>query len=521
MKTLGFWSVWIFVLFGTFVELAADWNSDFYHGVVRPATSLPPSSSRSTGYPHVPSSQKRVTRAILFAVNEYDGKMDSLSGCINDIERVREWLQQTHDIHPEHLEILTDRSATYANLDAALKRAAQVPSDRLVVVIACHGGSAHGKSFICPQDMLNVDFSDTAGDDVLATIRERRLFPLSDILAALKALPTREILLILDSCRKVEAGSNDFMQEFQELMHNDNQYFQKVGGSFAVVTSCSFGQQAEEYSSANKDYGKFLYFFTEGLTGKADFTGCYDNSVTLTEAYNYAYAQMEGSQTPEIFMASSSGNMVLANYADLPRPTDVSQESDLAFLLRTGVILSNVKRWNEKTNREGLKALDCVLENVPNNALACSVRGSVHRRLGNYEQTMLDWSKVGHKLQLYAGVGETGSLSEIPFYTSPDTAAKSSSGQLKTNDLLTVSGIRGDFLLISEVNNAPVTASWVKRSDVHWNYKTASERTTATQNQRSRDYSASYGNATPMERMTMRTQPSRGGGESGPIARGP
>lgn len=515
------------VLFSVFLWITgayADWNADFYQGVVRPAAALPPNHKVTYSKTMVPAGKKMVTRAILFAVNEYDGKMPTLSGCVNDMERVREWLRQTHSIQPEHLDILTDRNATYANLEAAFQRASRYPADRLIVVVACHGGSAHGKSFICPQDMVNLDFSGTAGTDPLAAIRERRLFPLSDILTVLKTLPTREILLILDSCRKVEAGSDDFMQEFQELMHNNNQYFQKKESSFAVITSCSFGEKAEEYSFAGKDYGKFLYFFTEGLTGKADFTGCYDNCVTLTEAYNYAYAQMGNSQTPEIFMASSSGNLILANYADLPRPADVSQESDLAFLLRTGVLLSNIDRWNENTNKKGLKALDCVLENVPNNALARSVRGSVHRRLGNYEQTMLDWSKVGHKLQLYAGTSAPSvnrtATTAISLYASPDLDSTPLERQLEVNDLLTISGIRGDFLLVSEVNNTPVSSGWIRRSDVYWNYQAASGRTTATQNQRSRDYAVG-GRSAPMERMMMTTQPGRGGGESGPIARGP
>lgn len=470
----------------------------------------PYTSAKSQKLNSAQTTQNLRTHAILFAVNEYQGKMNDLYGCLNDIERIRGWLTQTHSLQPNNLQILTNSRATYANLHSALSQVSQKYLDRLVVVIACHGGSAHGKSFICPSDMKSIDFSGTAGKDTVAEIRKRSLYPLADLLRWLKACRAKEILLILDSCRKVEAGNSGFMQEFQTLMTQDNSFARGNGKSLAVITSCSFGQTASEYSVDGRDYGKFLYFFTDGLTGKADFTGCYDNRITLTEAYNYAYAQMDSSQTPEIFMASSSGNMILASYADLPRPADPSTESDLAFLLRTGVLLSNIERWSEKTNRQGMSALDCVLENLPNNSLARSVRGSVHRRLGNYEEAMLDWDKVGHKFQLYAGTVANGQAAadSISLYPSPN-ASHPTERKLELNDLLTVSGIRGEFLLVSEVNNSPIPAAWVKRSDVYWDYRMASQRTTATQNQRARDFSNSARAA--QEQRMISTMPGNAG----------
>lgn len=481
------------ILLGTLTPTAqGQWNSDYYQGVVRPAATLPNSANtKSSVYSSDSASSKKfVTQAILFGVNDYGGKLSTLSGCVNDMARVQEWIRCTHQPQPGDVKKLCDQDATCQNLLTALELAQKKTCDRLIVVIACHGGSAHGKSFICPQDLTDLNFDGVSDEDVLNVIRQKNLIPLSDLLATLKTASAKDILLILDSCRNTQTGDASFMREFQDLMANYDRYFKRNRGNLAVITSCSFGQQAEEYSSADRDYGKFLYFFTDGLTGKADFTGCYDNQVTLTEAYNYAYSKMGKNQTPEIFMASTSQNMVLARYEDLPRPEKPEQETNLNFLLRTGVILSNIQRWSIRTNQKGLKALDCVLENVPNNAIACSVRGSVHRRTGNYEQALLDWSKVGQKLQLYVGKDFNQTDISAVLLDAPQENANSRENKIAPNDLLTISAIRGDFLQVSEINNQPIQTAWIHRKNVYWDLRAANGQTTATQAQRARTYNS-------------------------------
>ncbi|MDO4550643.1 MAG: caspase family protein [Planctomycetia bacterium] len=523
MKNIMIFYMSVFFSFSG-LNVFGQWNSDYYHGVVRPAVPFFDSGKpvHSVRYSSKTSENSRgVTHAILMGINHYDGKLNTLSGCVNDVHRVKEWLENTHQVKSDRMVMLTERDASYENFHFALQKAKNLSCDRLIVVLACHGGSAYGKSFICPQNMVDLDFRGVNQEDILNVFRQKNLVPLSEILDLLKNARAKDVLLVLDSCRNTQTGDESFMQEFQELMKNDNRYFQKKSGVFAVITSCSFGQKAEEYSSSDKDYGKFLYFFTEGLTGKADYAGCYDNQVTLTEAYNYAYSRMGASQTPEIFMASSSGNMVLARYEDIPRPEDPQKESDLAFLLRTGVLLSNIQRWSPATNKKGLQALDCVLENIPNNVLACSVRGSVHRRLGNYGQALLDWDKVGQKLQVYAGRASrevSASDKGMILRNLPGEDAQTLQQKISSNDLLTISGVRGDYLKVSEVNNIPVNPGWIHRDYVHWDFRAASAQTTATRVQRSRTYSSS---AAPMERLMMTTQPGRGGGQRGPIAGGP
>ncbi|MDO4630504.1 MAG: caspase family protein [Planctomycetia bacterium] len=508
-KSFSFFTACVFVVSCFLVTFTgnvdAEESRSYYQSGSRPALANPPGVNVRKSSNGV---QSRVdTCAILFAIDDYSGTgLESLNGCCNDARRMQKWLTE-HDVRSANISLLMNENATDTNFYKALDWAKSANCQRLIVVIACHGGAIGGKSFFCPRNMVDMKFDRGTDVDALQMIQEKRLISLSYLLQKLREVYAKEVLLVLDACRNVQVGGGEtdgFMHEFRSLMGNKNN-FAKYNSSFAVITSCSFGQQAAEIEHDGNSYGKFLHYFMDGLDGKADFSGCYDNRVTLTEAYNYAYAQMGEEQTPEIFTATSGGNMVLASYADIPRPKNLEEESDLAFLLRTGVLLSNMERWSVATNQKGVKALDCVLENIPNHKLACSVRGGVHRRTGNYTQALLDWGRVGMKMQVYAGkmqetvrtdtygrrsVRQNIQTKTVMLLDSPDGGAKSVGMPIEAKALLTVEGINGDYLLISEVNNQAITPGWIHQENVFWSNSEASNVITATRAQASRSYNA-------------------------------
>lgn len=534
-------------------------NADYTHGVLVPAipgglnntgTQTPQNSPQNTQQQAssvLLEKQSFVTHALLIGINDYDEKIGELGGCVNDVNLLKECFARTHQLKEENITILTDHDATKEKIIAALEQVKNKDCDRLLVFFAGHGIGANNQSFLCPINTTTTNFKQEELDNNFQNaVIQKNLIPMKDFLDHLKIAKANEILLILDACRNVvspedekseelmkssdqkyntQTDMNNFMGEFKTLMTSKN-LDRKQDKGFAVITACSFGQTSEETDDEIHN-GKFTSHFEKGLRGYADTAGCFDGEITLTEAYNYAYSRLSNSgQTPEIFLSSTNKNFVLARFQKVlrvPRPEtkqtkgnkytytvlhhqeeDLKEQGDLQFLRRTGEILSNVKYWSVNTNKVGLKALDCFLEYVPNDATALAIRGSVHRKLGNYEQALLDYGHTEMKFQLYAQKD-----------TTLTNGNPSDNKGIKRNDLLTVTGIGKDGRLqVSEVNNEPLEkVLWINKSNVHYDLWAAGDTTIATRNQEARH--ANGTSARQIMEQTWHTSP-RGAGP-GPI----
>lgn len=509
----------------------AQWNSNYFSGVVQPNLStqnqiqnpvrnqtVPPASSYPTGTRVSTGSTvtktakdddlstKRV-EALLVSINDYKGAagLSNLSGCNNDTRIMKKWLE-TNVTKTATVTVLSDdaalsrQSPTYDAILRELQTKAQADCDRLIVVFAGHGVNVGGKSFLCPSDVETTKISDVEQAPL------NRLLAVTELLALLKKGKAKEVFLILDACRN-SSEEKGFMREFAELLKDNDKNFKKEGdGSFVILTSCSSGQEALEIFTKNGDgHGSFIYHFVEGLSGHADFAGCYDGDISLVEAYNYAYSRVSDEaqkhkkrQTPEIFMASANGNMTLAsstippvgeNETDIQFLANIQSLTDIQFLMRTGVILANNRRV-KSANEVGAKALDSVLDNVPNNSLAYALRGSVRRKLGRYEDALSDLNRIGQKFQLYAKADNTeGAKSvtdvSIPLKKTPDRNGEDSGASVKNDTLLTISKIDGDFFFVQEINNEDLGANqgWIPRNAVTWSRKKADNTITATRMQ--------------------------------------
>ena len=441
--------------------------------------------------------------AVLVAINNYNtAGLSNLKGCNNDIRIMKEWLKAV-DTPSESITVLSDDKELGSALperntiETELRRKAEISCSRLIVVFACHGISAGGKSFICPMDTKSTEFDGLTSEDtetVLQRGTENNLLAVSSILSILKNSRAKEVLLILDACRNRSSSEEEggFMREFMALLNNNDESFQKSnGGSFVVLTSCSSGQSAIEINDTHNgsDHGAFLYHFVNGLSGWADFAACYDGTVSLVEAYNYAYSRVASDakrlgnreQTPEIFMSSSSGNMKLATYS---YPPATENETEIQFLMRAGIILADNK-WKKNNNAVGVQALDCVLKNVPNNTLAYALRGSALRKLGEYEKALADLQQIGDKFQLYVKLDEGVSLPLLKPLNDKGVNEESSV-KVKNNSLITVSHIQDDYFLVREVDNEAIgdEYGWIHRDYVTWNRNKANDTITATRMQR-------------------------------------
>lgn len=499
------------------VRAHAQFNSDFFSGSVRPALEnqrLAEQSSRRGVQLARKQKARAQVEALLVSINDYRGAagLTSLQGCNNDIRMMKEWLEKD-GVSPEAIEVFSDDSKLSNQLpelellQQALKQKAKSNCERLIVVFACHGISAGGKSFICPLNVTSTDFENLDDRDEKSILKEgtqKNLLAVSSILSILKKSQAKEVLLILDACRN-SSEEESFMREFVTLLNENDQNFRKTdGGSFVVLTGCSSGQSALEiYAKDGTAHGAFLYYFIDGLSGRADYAACYDGTVSLVEAYNYAYSRVSDeaqrrnrSQTPEIFMSSSNGNMTLASYS---APPAMDNETDIQFLMRIGIILAD-NRWKAKDNAVAVQALDCVLANVPNNALAYALRGSVRRKLGEYEGALADLEQIGEKFQLFVKCDE-GSPLTLQKSKDDKEGQRQDGTKVENNALVTIAAMDGDYFLVSEVNNEAIGdhSEWIHRDNVTWSRVQANETITATGMQQS---ARVVGSAPPVNMLT-------------------
>ena len=448
------------------------------------------------------------TKALLFSVNNYEqgpSGLPNLEGCNNDIF---EWdillkePQGTGRLTSGPLSPKTDlftfsdapevstNPPTYKNFMDALKKIASrtdVPADRLLVIFSGHGVSAHGKSFLCPQDAIKDGLNDATNKNVLKCGLKNNLIPISTVINILNNSDAKEIVLIIDACRNATNNPNiEFMREFASLLTRIKQ--KELRKNFAIITSCSLGQTAHECVFDDCMHGVFMYHFLDGLVNcKADYTGCYDGKITLVEAYNYAYAQtareariLGAIQTPEIYISASAktkkDSMCMAAYNNFPKMEKETALNDIQFLTQSGLILANNKRTPYE-NKLAIRAFDCVINNIPSNTLAYTLRGGLHRMYGNYSQALNDCQQAGIQLTLNV---------------SQDLKISLTNGQnqaLHKGDTVNVKKVNDNKILIDSVNEIPIPSQfWLETKHVEWTAQAASNRfrNSATQSQADR-----------------------------------
>lgn len=442
------------------------------------------------------------TCALLFAINDYKGKagLDPLYGCNNDIASVNEWLKRLGSAD-EDIQILSEDQAkfpqsqkpTYDNFNEALERTVDQDCNRLIVVCACHGKSLKNKSFLCPFDVKRIPQIEE-DEDPLEVGNKNNLISIDHILSELKKSKAKEVLLIMDACRDGDKGQGSFMTEFEDLLKEDSS-FEKEDSCFAVITSCSFGQSAHEIH--DKDQGAFMFHFMDGLNNrKADYMGCNDGKISLIEAYNYAYSEVSGqfaSQTPEIFMSSNNKNIDLMKYEMTADTAEIEKiPSPLQFLLQTGIILCNPE-YDDDAVTVGVKALNTVLKNSPNNSQAYAVRGSALRVLKQYDLALLDMSRIHQKCHVFANPSKASTADGTMslYKTASDEAEQISDLEIKQNSLLTITEANDNYFYVTEVDNKRLGAKcgWVKKENIDWHVDLSKDQIVATNAQDARAYS--------------------------------
>ena len=310
---------------------------------------------------------------VLFAVNEYDVEKQSflpLAGCYNDMLAIQdEWLLAM-GVPVENIQLLHDNAPdshlkpTAKNLlnaiDKCLSEAKK--DDYVLIAFACHGMAFDGKSYLCPSDYVNANFSGIDTEEKQKRYaKEHNLVEVAEVIGKLsdKKVQATNKLLIIDACREKvwerDSDRHDFMKEFKSLSDKIDFSKDETMNGLCVLTSCTLGQCARE--NTNESRGVFSKCFIEGIRyGLADFAGKVDGEITLGEAYNYAVEKtalysmqtpIQGMQlsakekyppqTPELFYNSNLHTFIIAKNKLLQQ--NYASKSDSEFVYDTSLFV--------------------------------------------------------------------------------------------------------------------------------------------------------------------------------------
>lgn len=135
--------------------------------------------------------------------------------------------------------------------------------------------------------------------------------PFTELLGSLGQVPVDVRVLVVDACQSGELTRLKGARPAEPFeIHADDRLDTE---GMAIITSSSIGEDAQE--SDRLQGGVFTHHFLSGLKGAADASG--DHRVTLTEAYQYGYAETVKSTSRARFVQRPGFGFALSGRSDL------------------------------------------------------------------------------------------------------------------------------------------------------------------------------------------------------------
>lgn len=183
-------------------------------------------------------------KALLVGINAYTGLVPPLLGCVNDVRRMRELLEQRYQLAESQMHILVDEQATRAAILAGLEWLATHDNTCTPPIRLFHF-SGHG-TYIADQNgdepdgldecIVPYDYATTGpiNDDVLRTVYDT--FPRNT-----------HLVLTMDCCH---SGSNQFLHDtryrYLEPDRNEWRKIRKAKQEFRARRNAFISQQVRE-----------------------------------------------------------------------------------------------------------------------------------------------------------------------------------------------------------------------------------------------------------------------------------
>ncbi|WP_447975034.1 caspase family protein [Nitrospira sp. Kam-Ns4a] len=249
-------------------------------GGAKPA--VPPASMKVSDVDDVPKPRPGVKGrdavALVIGISQYrDESIPQVRYARRDAEIMAAYLESVAGVSRSKMKVLLDEGATSSDLAAYVEEwlPRQVKPDTTVFVYyAGHGmpNLSNGKAFLVPYDG-HPDFTS-------------KLYPLDRLYEKLDSLPSKQVVVMLDSCFSGATGRSVLPSGARPMG-----LVMDMGATVkkAVVLSAASGTQiSSDYD--DQGHGLFTYFLLKGLRGEADTDG--NGTIQVEELYDFVRDQV-------------------------------------------------------------------------------------------------------------------------------------------------------------------------------------------------------------------------------------
>jgi len=218
--------------------------------------------------------------AVVIGIEKYRGKLPKADFADRDAKVMGEYLTKVLGYPEENVVVLDNENATRTDMEKYLEGwlPNRVEKDSTVFFYFSGHGTPNAKTgdaYLVPYD----------GDPAFV---ERTGYPVKRLYEQLGKLPTKEVVVVLDTCFSGAGGRSVIAQGARPMVLSiENPIL--VGGKTVVLAASSGDQISSTYRQ--KSHGLLTYFFLKGLQGEADRNK--DGTIDLAELFEYVKPQVE------------------------------------------------------------------------------------------------------------------------------------------------------------------------------------------------------------------------------------
>jgi hypothetical protein len=269
LTTRGLHSAVVKIFDGLKVELAA----------YQPGTSMK-LATKPGSKPSSPASVSKANRyAIVIGIEQYRERVPKADFAVQDAKDVAQFLSAAAGYREENVILRLNEQATKSDLEKYfegwLKNNVDANSS-LLIYFSGHGAPqpATGDAYLVPYD----------GDPAFI---EQTGYPLKRLYQTLEKLPTKNIVVMLDSCFSGAGGRSVLAKGARPMVLTVEGM---AASSKAVVLTATSGSHLS-LADQERKHGLFTYYALQGLEGEADANG--DGSIDVQELFEYLKPQVQ------------------------------------------------------------------------------------------------------------------------------------------------------------------------------------------------------------------------------------
>ncbi len=226
-----------------------------------------------------PIAPKANRYAIVVGIEQYRERLPRADFAVQDAKDLAQFLTKQAGYREENVILRLNEQATKSDMEkyfeAWLKNNVDASSN-LLIYFSGHGApeATTGDAYLVPYD----------GDPAFI---EQTGYPLKRLYQTLDRLPTRNVVVVLDSCFSGAGGRSVLAKGARPMVLTVEGL---ASSSKAVVLAATSGSHIS-LADQEKGHGLFTYYVLQGLGGDADANG--DEAIDVQELYEYLKPQVQ------------------------------------------------------------------------------------------------------------------------------------------------------------------------------------------------------------------------------------